>query len=433
MSVLSIVKEYIIQKHFRHFKTREQLKKYQEKMMKKHLQFVLQHSVFYRDYYGTDNVAEIADWRKLPTIDKTLMMDQFSQLNTVGLDKDQAFSVAMKAEEKRDFSPTIKGITIGLSSGTSGNRGLFIVSPEERERWAGVILAKLLPGSILEKQRIAFFLRANSNLYTTTQSKRIEFTFYDLLDSFHDHVLRLNDFQPSILVAPPSVLRFLAKASLEGRLKCSPQKIISVAEVLDPLDEKFIGEVFKQKVHQVYQCTEGFLGCTCEHGTIHLNEDLLIVEREYIGDRQFMPIISDFSRKSQPIIRYRLNDILTEKQEPCPCGSPALALEKIEGRSDDIFYFYKGEEKIPLFPDFIRRAVITASEEIEEYRVIQSAIDVIELQIKWKEKKEEERLRDSFKDVFQKFGVKVPYIEFKDYDFRPGVQKLRRVERRFRC
>ena len=39
----------------------------------------------------------------------------------------------IKSEENRDFSPTIKGITVGLSSGTSGNRGVFLASEKEAE------------------------------------------------------------------------------------------------------------------------------------------------------------------------------------------------------------------------------------------------------------------------------------------------------------
>ncbi|GAA3325960.1 hypothetical protein GCM10020331_059960 [Ectobacillus funiculus] len=75
-----------------------------------------------------------------------------------------------------------------MSSGTSGNRGLFLVSKEERYLWAGSILAKVLPASILNKQKIAF-LRANSNLYETTKKTNgFHFTFFDLLDYFETHI-----------------------------------------------------------------------------------------------------------------------------------------------------------------------------------------------------------------------------------------------------
>ena len=91
------------------------------------------------------------------------------------------------------------------------------------------------------------------------------------------------------------------------------------------------------------------------------------IEREYLDRNRFVPIVTDFQRKAQPIIRYRLNDILVEKESPCGCGSPFLALEKIEGREDDIFVFLDGKgQKKTVFPDFIRRCVLFAEEERDE-------------------------------------------------------------------
>lgn len=174
------------------------------------------------------------------------------------------------------------------------------------------------------------------------------------------HIRRLNLYQPSILAAPPSVLKILAMAIKSNELKIKPIKVISIAEVLEPIDQLFIGEQFQQTIHQVYQCTEGFLDVSCSQGIIHLNEDLVVIQKEYIDDRRFIPVITDFCRTTQPIIRYRLNDILVESSKPCSCGSIFTALEKIEGRCDDIFYLYTrfGGKLVPVFPDFLRRALM---------------------------------------------------------------------------
>ena len=61
----------------------------------------------------------------LPIIDKEVMMEHFDTLNTVHISKEEAFHIAFEAEKRRNFSPTIRNITVGLSSGTSGNRGVF--------------------------------------------------------------------------------------------------------------------------------------------------------------------------------------------------------------------------------------------------------------------------------------------------------------------
>jgi len=91
-----------------------------------------------------------------------------------------------------------------------------------------------------------------------------------------------------------------------------PKKRISVAEVLEEDVSDRIYSAFLQTVHQIYQCTEGFLCYTCKFGHLHLNEDLVKIEKEYIAETRFYPIITDFNIISQPIIRYKLNDILRQ-------------------------------------------------------------------------------------------------------------------------
>jgi putative adenylate-forming enzyme len=159
--------------------------------------------------------------------------------------------------------------------------------------------------------------------------------------------------------------------------------LISVAEGLESENKISLEKIFKQVVNQVYKATEGFLASTCQFGTLHFHEDWLLVEKEYLDNKRFHPIITDFTRTSQPIVRYRLNDIIHERQTPCPCGSIMLAIDHIEGRSDDIFEFLdKNQKKVLIFPDFFRKAVITASATIEEYAVEQQAGDFIGIFLK---------------------------------------------------
>ncbi|MED4750758.1 F390 synthetase-related protein [Brevibacillus choshinensis] len=435
MEIVALLWQYLKTRRLAsQFTSRAQLENWQEQQVQKLLRFVLPRSPFYRERFGT---LRPDDWRELAPIDKKLMMDHFSDLNTLGIEKEQAFRVAFQAEDSRDFTPQIGKVTVGLSSGTSGNRGIFLVGSKERARWAGVILAKALPGRLWNEHRIAFFLRANSNLYTSVNRRRTRFSFFDLLLPAAEHFTRLNEFSPTVLVAPPSMLRFLAEAKRLGKLEVSPGKIISVAEVLDPLDEVYIREAFRQPVHQIYQCTEGFLAVTCPYGTIHVNEDIIVMEKEYLDEdrERFYPIITDFSRTTQPIIRYRLNDILTEKRTPCLCGSVYTALERIEGRADDVFWFkhVNGDSWVSVFPDFIRRAVMSASGEIKEYKVrqIHSALLEVSVQADERQRLLQEQVRDQLQDIVMRLGGKLPEITFTPYEREAGGKKMRRVERVF--
>ncbi|MBC8110840.1 MAG: hypothetical protein H7Y04_07255 [Verrucomicrobia bacterium] len=352
------------------FSNRQQLLIWQNRQ----LQF-FEKNTLKKSVYFTEKLQQFGAVENLPVMDKSLLMEHFDAMNTVGISKKEAMQVALEGEKTRDFSPKIKHISVGLSSGTSGNRGLFLVSDRERAIWVANAVFRLLFPISLKKRSIAFFLRANNNLYEAVKSRFFDFRFFDLQYPIEKNITELIDFQPHILIAPPSVL--LIVASKAGDLSCV-QKIISIAEVLESENKVSLEKIFRQTIHQVYQATEGFLASTCRFGTLHFHEDLLFIEKEYLDNKRFYPIITDFTRTSQPIVRYRLNDIIHERKTTCPCGSVMLTIDHIEGRSDDIFEFLdKNHKKVLLFPDFFRKAVITASETIEEYAVEQQASDLI--------------------------------------------------------
>jgi len=347
----------------------ESLEKWQNKKIKRHLKRIVKKSPFY-----ASRLKKYGSWENFPAINKEVFMQNFDTINTLGIKKDAAFDVALKAEQSRDFSPMIGKITVGLSSGTSGNRGIFMASVKERAQWVAYVLYNFL-GLSLKKRNVAFFLRANSNLYSAAKSRLIDFNFFDLKSPLDENIQKLQDYQPDVLIAQPSMLIEIAKAQQNGTINIAPQKIISVAEVLEAFDHSLLKRTFNQIIHQAYQCTEGFLAKTCTHGTLHFNEDIVKIEKHYIdeAEQRYHPIITDFTRRSQPIFRYELNDIIIDKKEPCPCGSIFQAIDHIEGRSDDVFIFDNSEGKsISIFPDFIRRSIIIASTDIKEYIVEQS-------------------------------------------------------------
>ncbi|SFK90362.1 putative adenylate-forming enzyme [Paenibacillus sp. 1_12] len=430
---------YFLDRYVHRWSSLHAFEEWQETKVIAHLQLVRESSAYYQELWTG---CSLSDWRDFPIIDKQLMMDHFDALNTLGIHKGEAFALALKAESTRDFTPQLSGNTIGMSSGTSGNRGLFVVSPQEQYAWAGRVLSKVLPGSLLASHRIAFFLRANSNLYGSVSGARLRFEFFDLLEPMQQHIHRLNVYQPNLWIAPPSVLRLLADAYRQGKLTVKPQRMVSVAEVLDPMDRQHIESVFQLRMHQVYQCTEGFLAATCAHGTLHLNEDIVAFQKEFVGDSRFVPILTDFTRIAQPIVRYRLNDLLIERSSPCPCGSLMTAIEAVEGRCDDLFYLPHAvdQELVPIFPDLITRAIISAAPTATAYRIIQHATDRIELSLQSTNEATSTKdlsfiyspVQTALESLFLRMNCKNPRIIVTPYEpIAHGTRKLRRVERRF--
>ena len=62
-----------------------------------------------------------------------------------------------------------------------------------------------------------------------------------------------------------------------------------MAEILEDSDKERILSAFELPIiDQVYQATEGFLACTCSVGNLHLNEDIIFVEKHYLDERRFL-------------------------------------------------------------------------------------------------------------------------------------------------
>ncbi len=424
MNKLRIFYTYLKTKYFNEFNNRKKLVSYQKKKLLTFSNFIFKKSIYYSKLKN-ENILN------LPIIRKKEFMENFDLINIKNIKKKKALEIALNAEKSRNFKSQINDVSIGLSSGTSGNKGIFLVSNEEKDIWAGYILAKARI-NIFKKNKIAFFLRANNNLYESVTNNNIKFKFYDLLQNFDTHINSLNKYKPNILIAPSSVLVLLAKAKLEQRLNINIEIIYSIAEVLEPQDKNFISNVFNISIGEVYQCTEGFLGITCKFGTIHINEDILIMQKNYINKEQkkFKPIITDFTRKTQPVIRYELDDILTEKKEKCKCGSALLAIESIEGRADDIIYLKNNVNKlVPVFPDYFRRIIITTSDLIEDYYVEQIKENELKifLEIKKNKIQIQNNVLNNINDFLLNQGINLPKIVFikKIPELNKGEKKRR--------
>lgn len=411
------------------FRDRRELEAWQKNQLKRHLSFVVANSPYYKD-----RPRSAMDIKEFQHLDKNLLMENFSQMNTVGLTRDAAFSFAEKSESSRDFSGQLGSVSVGLSTGTSGRRGLFLASAFERGFWAGYILRRLLPRGLMGRSRVALFLRSNSSLYTSTSQARVAFEYFDLTRPFPSLFEQLVQFCPTVVVAPPSILSILC--SMAASQKISPELIVSVADVLEDSEKKRIEKEFGCQVKQIYQATEGLLGVSCELGAIHLCEDLVYFEREWLGNGRFSPIITDLRKRTLPLVRYRMNDVLVESSKACACGSPFVTLSKIEGRQDNIIIGRKmeGVGLVSIFPDFVRALLSKRLDTLdvkEDYFVRQTSIGTLEVGLIGANMDDDLQgsLKFEIQKLFQNSGCLSPAIQFRVFDKAAQTYKRTRVLR----
>ncbi len=405
-----------IRTRYRPFTSRAQVETWQQKHLAQHLNWVCRHSPYYQSLKG----APLCDF---PIMNKHTMMENLSQLNTKGLDATLLMQEALRAEQSRDFNASkVAGVTIGLSSGTSGIRGLFLADRQETQLWAGNILARLLPG-LWQRHRIALALRANSPLYKSVAKGPVTFFYADLTRPYQEWIKELDEFQPTLLVGSAQALQLCAQYSGQfGKPAIRPQRIISGAEVLTQADRDYITQRFDGELHEVYQCTEGFLACTDQHGQMRWNQDIVHIEKHWLNDERthYSPIITDFRRKTQPIIRYLLDDVIEDKQD----DGVFEPLGAIGGRTGDCLQLGSADHPVKILPDLIYRAIALATPERVDYRITQTAPQkvVIEADVRFRP-----AISQSLTHLFMQLNLDTVSYEYLPAPVWTPANKQRRV------
>ena len=275
---------------------------------------------------------------KFPVVSPPTMRADIAAWNSLGLTAEQARAAAGAAETGQDHELP-HGVQAGFSTGgDGGERGLFITTPSEREDYLGSLLGKLVaPRRLLSPLRAALILRANNRLYQDIGGAGAAFLFLGLDQGADDQLRALEAFAPTHLVAPPHVLADLARRMENGGWWPRLDGLFYGAEPIGELESVWLGEVFGLAPRPLYQATEGFLGAPCRYGTLHLNEDGLVVELAPLGAGRFTPVVTDLRRRGQPIVRVRLDDLIEPQGQACPCGSPHRAIRPVEGRAGDVW------------------------------------------------------------------------------------------------
>jgi putative adenylate-forming enzyme len=208
--------------------------------------------------------------------------------------------------------------------------------------------------------------------------------------------------------------------------------VVSVADKLEKDEKTRLEAHFGRKLFEVYQATEGFLGISCRYGTLHLNEDLLHFERRFVDETRtaFEPVVSDYFRWSQAVVRFRLDDVLVP-QDSCACGSRRQAIREVRGRADDVLWFTsRSGGRVAVWPDFVRHAIQNHLRLDLDFQVVQEGES---LRIRLEEEPAPELLAlasSELRAFLGERGIEPPALDW-SFGLRRGLgEKRKRVERR---
>ena len=410
---------------------RERLEEYQRRKLNELLEFLKTFSPFYAD-------IDPQRFDSVPEIDKATLMENFERIVTRPLRKEELVEFAIERERQGGLALFRDEYSVGLSSGTSGNKTLTVLS---REELAGYGIALFLRKGVygIPRKRVLFALRTNNPAYMEGGKLGTRLYFVDYTASLDQLVGLIREKDINVIAAPPSLIELLLRRHEQlGGIRW----VVSYAEVLDDALKHRVRELLGVPVSQIYQGAEGFIAFTCREGNLHLNEDLLFFEFRPLDERRpkvCNVVVTDLHRRTEPIVRYRMNDIVELAESPCSCGTSFRTVERIHGRKDDVFVLSSEEGVRYLFPDYVRRSINQTSDQIREYQAIQHDPSHIEIRLVLEgvTGEEQERIRrgiiSRIEEYVSRIGARMPEISFTDEgpERNPRSGKMIRVVRRF--
>jgi phenylacetate-CoA ligase len=397
--------------------------------------------LYYRNLWRGHDLADV--WN-LPTTNKSALMANLGTANTLGASWEELARFREEVDATQDYDRLFRGeYNVELSSGTSGSKGIFLFSARERAIYGAMIAARNGVPREVFPVRAVLILRVDSPSLARINTARLSLRVLLLSTPIPDMVRALNEIAPNVLAGQPWVLQALAREQRAGRLRLRLGALIPVAEVLNPPVREELAATFGAPIRELYQASEGIMASSCREGRLHINEDFVAIQLYDEAGRPARPgepsrrmVVTDLYRRTQPIIRYELNDMIELDPEPCPCGSAFRVVRRVHGRGDDLLWGRDAEGRPrPIFPDYFCRFIIRATEAIEEYQVTQTGPATLRVRLQLKAGADAEAaaaaVRGNLAKMYAEHQCAVPevVVEFGAPELHPESRKLRRIIR----
>lgn len=168
-------------------------------------------------------------------------------------------------------------------------------------------------------------------------------TFHINKKNFNVYWESLNKFKPEFIVGfPSSVYEICELADSQGlKLNHKVKIFFPTAETVLPQHREVIGRVLGCKLVDQYASSEGapFI-LECESGNLHIHPltgIFEVVDENLQPTREGQLLVTSFTTKGTPLVRYRIGDSikLSSEDKTCTCGSIFPLVDEIQGRTTD--------------------------------------------------------------------------------------------------
>lgn len=413
--VAEVLRELEVSQHW----SRDQLTELQWERMRQIARFAYETVPFYRATWDAagfhpKDLHSRDDWARMPMLDKVTLQERRTEL------------LSSRPQP-------------GLISPTSGSTGLPTQVFRSHRSWAHGHANKFRQWrwlSVLPGERYAYFwgLAHDSAGLRDAALKDAIFN-RDRCSAFAldaEYALayyeRLRAHPASFAYGYPSTLvQFadaLTDAGLDGRA-LGWKAVFTTAEVLLPEWRDRIEATFGCRVADNYGCAECCdPGIECEHGVMHQTIESTVVDVAARPDGLPELLLTDLHNCSQPLIRYRVGDLVERAtSDRCACGRALPLLGRPIGRSGDNLILPDGRQLNCHTTTYLFKHHGKAGH-VREYQFVQHGGGRIELRIhpgpQWNEGVREQLNRETR----EAFGVPIEITTVERFE-RKGRGKHR--------
>ncbi len=364
---------------------REELLALQQRRLVQTARHAAAASPVYRELYAGVELAEDLDVRALPVVTKAMLMERFDEWVT---------DPRLRRSEVEAHLEQVHGDELYLgvyrcmpTGGTTGRKGIFVY---DRDEWRQCLTAFLrwseLSGvrpRLGRRMRVAT-VGATSPLHMTARfAMSVEVGLYALrrLDArtpLRELVAALNEHRPEQLVAYSSMASLLALEQLEGRLRIAPLVVCTTSEVRSEEMTANIRAAWGVEPFDLYGTTESLYAGDCGHHLgMHVFEDLGLME---VVDEHGDPVpdgvvgakllVTSFIKRTQPVLRYEISDMVARTTAPCLCGRPFARIVSLDGRSDDVLRMQGADGLAVAVHPLTLRSPMAALAELRQCKIV---------------------------------------------------------------
>ena len=293
-------------------------------------------------------------------------------------------------------------VRLHSSSGTTGNPTVVYHDRHDLASWANLMARSLYAAGVRETdifQNICGYGLFTGGLGFQYGVERLGCLSIPAGAGNSPRQIKLmRDFGTTVAHAIPSYLGRLydvfVEEGLNPRADTRLHTLVIGAEPHTEEHRRRIEEMFGVKAYNSFGLSEMngpgvAFECTEQNG-LHVWEDAYIVE--IIDPKTLAPVpdgevgelvMTTLDRRAMPVIRYRTRDLTRFLPGECKCGRVHRRLDRISGRSDDMF-IVKG---CNIFPMQVEGVLMKLPEVGDDYRIVLETIDdqdelIVEVEVK---------------------------------------------------